>query len=128
MLITNNAWAPTLQIEALKFWFYALAVSAVLGLYELFLLASAPTEAKTPTTEKKGQKGKKEPAVPGELSSDVRAEKRRVILKRVVADSCDLLIPGAIVGWIPLGPVPIGIAGSISAVLGGSEVWERVNA
>lgn len=124
MLITSNSWAPGLQMEALKFWFYSLAVSVLLGVYELFLLESAPVEATTQTPEKGEEEDKERRQA---SSPDLRAAKRRAIQKRIVADSCDMSIPAAVVGWIPLPPVATGVAGSISAILGGSDVWWRVN-
>ncbi|KIW52313.1 hypothetical protein, variant [Exophiala xenobiotica] len=140
MHITHNSWAPTLQIESLKFWFWSLAASALLGLYELFLLDFGPAAtAQTPMSEKTQQvkvtvkaDGKKERSTLVETTKTVpqgpsRASRRQAILKGIVADVCDMLIPGDIVGWMPLGPVPVGIAGSISAVLGGSDIWARVN-
>ncbi|KAI1617050.1 peroxisomal biogenesis factor 11 [Exophiala viscosa] len=149
MQITKTSWAPTIQIEALKFWFYSLAVSVVLSVYELFVLQfsstspahangtnSSPVEnektkaSQATITVKSGGKESTTVVVQPKSTSiahDLRANRRQALFKQIVADSCDLLIPGAVVGWVPLGPVPVGVAGSISAVLGGSDVWARVN-
>lgn len=142
MQITKTSWAPTLQLEALKFWFYSLAVSVVLGVYELLVLSFAsvlPNATDKPHENEKAAQAKitvksggKESTVVVQpkttsVAQDLRATRRQALVKQIVADSCDLLIPGAVVGWVPLGPVPVGVAGSISAVLGGSDVWARVN-
>ncbi|KAK4940640.1 hypothetical protein LTR10_019270 [Elasticomyces elasticus] len=147
MQITKTSWGPTIQLEALKFWFYSLAVSVVLGVYELVVLefgsSASPAHANGTNSshveEKASQAtitvksaGKESTTVVVQPKStlvarDLRAMKRQKLVKQIVADSCDLLIPGAVVGWVPLGPVPVGVAGSISAVLGGSDVWARVN-
>lgn len=135
MHITHNSWAPGLQVESLKFWFYSLAVSVLLGIYDLFMLDSSPATAEPVISEKAKGKvtvksgGKKASAVieAKPAAQNQNALKRQAILKGIVADSCDLLIPGSIVGWIPIDPVPVGIAGSLSAILGGSDAWARVN-
>ncbi|KIW13098.1 hypothetical protein PV08_08285 [Exophiala spinifera] len=136
MHITHNSWAPGLQFESLKFWFYSLAVSIVLGLYDLFMLDSSAAHAEPPAVSEK-TKAKVTVRTGGKEASTViehtpapqnqNAHKRQAILKNIVADSCDLLIPGSIVGWIPIDPVPVGIAGTLSAILGGSDAWARVN-
>ncbi|KAK5194596.1 hypothetical protein LTR92_005840 [Exophiala xenobiotica] len=139
MHITHTSWALPLQIESLKYWFWSLAASALLGLYDLYLLESGPAEtAETPMSEKI-QQAKVTVKADGKERSTVvettktvsldpsRASRRQAILKGILADGCDMLIPVDICGWMPLGAVPVGIAGSISAVLGGSDVWARVN-
>ncbi|KAK6380607.1 hypothetical protein LTS17_004807 [Exophiala oligosperma] len=135
MHISHNSWAPWLQVESLKFWFYSLAVSVLLGLYDLVMLDSSPTPAepvvsektKAKVTVKTGRKKASTAVVETKPPSAQNQNKRQAILKGIVADSCDLLIPGSIVGWIPIDPVPVGIAGSLSAILGGSDAWARVN-
>jgi hypothetical protein len=139
MHITHTSWALPLQIESLKYWFWSLAASALLGLYDLYLLESGPAEtAETPMSEKIQQAkvtvkadGKERSTVvetTKTASQDLSiASRRQAILKGILADGCDMLIPVDICGWMPLGAVPVGIAGSISAVLGGSDVWARVN-
>ncbi|EXJ77592.1 hypothetical protein A1O3_09819 [Capronia epimyces CBS 606.96] len=149
--LTSYSWGPTVQIEALKFWAYSLAVSVILGIYELFQLGSDSTP--TPTTEPDGRgkhgreekttlvSGREEKTTPASSTTSAsrppssspgtsrssQAHKRRAIYKQIVSDGCDLLIPASAVGWISLDPVTLGVAGSISAVLGASEVWARVN-
>ena len=43
------------------------------------------------------------------------AAKRNKIITQLAIDTCDILIPGAAVGWIPLDAVYTGIAGGVSA-------------
>ncbi|EXJ86130.1 hypothetical protein A1O1_06500 [Capronia coronata CBS 617.96] len=131
--ITSYSWGPALQIEALKFWFYALAVSVVLGIYDLSLLASSSVSTRerkddSPTTRTPNDEKKPTTQSTNPPSSEVQTSaKRRAVCKQIVIDGCDLLIPGAVVGWVPLDPVTVGMAGSISALLGASDVWARVN-
>ncbi|KIW95265.1 uncharacterized protein Z519_03849 [Cladophialophora bantiana CBS 173.52] len=127
-----------MQTEALKFWFYALSVSVALDLYELLFVYSDsassqsdhPTNQKEATStivEKTGDKGvANEP--PQSKARHAKSAKRRAVYRQLAIDSCDLLIPSAAVGWLQLDPVTVGVAGTVSALLGGSDVWQRVNA
>ncbi|OAL18266.1 hypothetical protein AYO22_10844 [Fonsecaea multimorphosa] len=140
VLGTWRPWAVTTQTEALKFWFYALSVSVALDLYELLFVYSEPASAgnnqpadqsRTTTTIVEGTNDKgvvqpreREPS----KARQPPAAKRRAIFRQLVIDSCDLLIPGTAVGWFRLDPVTVGAAGTVSALLGGSDVWYRVNA
>jgi hypothetical protein len=140
-----GTWRPltiTLQREALKIWFYALAVGVVLDLYQLaFVDSTTPSTAPSGGSEGGKKNVTRAAAVreKGEGDGLTRAEDvppspaprdgaRRALYRQLVIDSCDLLIPGATVGWLGLDPVTVGVAGSISAFLGGSNAWARVNA
>ncbi|EHY56031.1 hypothetical protein HRR83_006588 [Exophiala dermatitidis] len=133
--ITSYSWGPTLQMESLKFWFYSLAVSFVLGIYDLWLMSAAESESQptdTSTTDsgstenEKATKGAQAPQHTKDASAQL-SSKRRAIYKQIVQDGCDMLIPASIVGWVQLDPVTVGVAGSISALLGASDAWNRVN-
>jgi hypothetical protein len=132
---TWRPWTLALQIESLKFWFYALSVSVVLDLYEIFFVfpASAAPKPVPSTPAAGGEKASSD--IPGSKSSSTDKDaltrlnaKRRSLYRQLVIDSCDLIIPGAAVGWLHLDPVTVGIAGTVSALAGGSEAWERLRA
>ncbi len=42
-----------------------------------------------------------------------------------MADVCDLPVPGAVIGWIPVGSGTVGLFMVVSTYLTGLEVWER---
>ncbi|OAL33419.1 hypothetical protein AYO20_07275 [Fonsecaea nubica] len=143
VLDTWRPWAVTAQTEALKFWFYALSASIALSLYELLFVypdsassknnqsTNQKKEEKTSTVvEKTSRKGAVDESDEPEQSKprNPLTAKRNAIFRQLVIDTCDLLIPAAAVGWLPLDPVTVGAAGSVSALLGGSDVWYRVNA
>ncbi|KAG9823101.1 hypothetical protein KCU98_g16768, partial [Aureobasidium melanogenum] len=44
----------------------------------------------------------------------------------LVIDCCDILIPGSAVNWIPVSSVAVGVASSISSLIVGKQIWERV--
>ena len=84
-------------------WFYGLSASIVLDLYELFALYYPPVSSISSIAQKKAERD-------AELAS-----KRTKLLKQLVVDSLDLLVPGSAVGWIPLDKVVVGMAGVGSA-------------
>ncbi|KAF7594419.1 hypothetical protein BBP40_009239 [Aspergillus hancockii] len=87
------SWNKPVLIEAYKFWFYALALSilgAVLGL--LFTPASS-TISKVGNDEKETPKKKAGKA--GKAPIPENKAERTALMKRIVVDGCDLLIPGA---------------------------------
>lgn len=118
MGLTSYSWSGTLQVEALKVWFYSLAVSILLGLYELSTLPSA-SSSEIKTTPKS--------APQPSPSLDELQSKRRAIYKQLVVDTSDLIVPGHVAGWFPVDAVTVGVAGSISGLLGAHSAWERVN-
>jgi hypothetical protein len=148
---TWRPWAVVTQTEALKLWFYALAVSVVLDLYEIFVVyspgstASSPPQAATATAaatskgpppvneeKKQASRNTNAPSTAGAGAGadafDFNAAKRRSTYRQLIIDGCDLLIPGAAVGWLALDPITVGVAGTISALVGGSDAWARANA
>lgn len=46
--------------------------------------------------------------------------------QQLIIDFADLVIPGAAVGWIPVGPIVVGMASTVSTVLTGRQIWKRV--
>lgn len=46
--------------------------------------------------------------------------------QQLIIDFADSVIPGAAVGWIPVGPIVVGMASTVSTVLTGRQIWKRV--
>lgn len=51
---------------------------------------------------------------------------KTTLYTNTVIDCCDILIPGSAVGWIPVSPVSVGVASSISSIIVMRSIWERV--
>jgi hypothetical protein len=51
---------------------------------------------------------------------------KKTLYTSLVIDCCDILIPGSAVGWIPVSSVTVGIASSISSIIVGQQIWQRV--
>jgi len=102
MDVTQYPWAPALQLEASKYWFYALAISIVLLLYDLGVVAL-------------GRRAK------GIVQN---VETSSSLLKQLIMDGCDLLIPGSALGWLPASPLVVGIAMAVSSFLAIQRIWQ----
>jgi len=117
MGITAYDWADTAQLESLKFWFYAIAVSIMLTLYDLFFVprsrhATSQKPPKSTSTSKRKQ-------------STVKGPQTGLYLD-LVTDVFDLVIPGSAVGWIALDKVPVSLAMASSSLIAGKRIWDRV--
>lgn len=127
MGVTAFEWGARVQHEANKCWFYALVVSIVLAGFELILLSQGPT--KEDITEKSEKKDKKKAKPKASALEKVSKPARSKILMQLIIDCCDLLIPGAAVGWTsaPLAaPLVVGVASTISTTVAGTQIWKRV--
>ena len=49
------------------------------------------------------------------------------LIKRIVVDGCDLLIPGLFLGWTPIGDFGVGLAMLLSTVVTARDIWINVN-
>lgn len=112
MGITSTQWGPVLQFEALKFWFYSISVSILIGVYQVLGAQSTPAQRPEHKYKKNGVE---------------QAARTRRLYKQLVIDGCDLLVPGSAVGWIRADPVTVGVASCVSTVLAGHNIWVRVN-
>lgn len=132
--MTSFSWGPLVQDEANKCWFYALLASIALSLYHLL---SFPASASRVTTDKRqdssrvavtdGKEARVQEKQPPSKQPPQTAT-RSILYNQLVIDGCDLLIPGSAVGWIPADWVTVGLATAVSTVLGGRQIWERVQA
>ncbi|RAL13263.1 PEX11 domain protein [Aspergillus homomorphus CBS 101889] len=104
-------WAKSATSEAYRFWFCALVIS-ILG---------AVWEGMNAGAVKGARKGKK-----GGTLANARKVDMSALVKRVVVDGCDLLIPGSYLGWIGVGQVGVGGTMVVSTLLSLREIWRSV--
>ncbi|KAH1805644.1 hypothetical protein KXV31_009767 [Aspergillus fumigatus] len=108
------SWNEPVIVEAYKFWFYALALSIVGALWGL-VFASFSTSASAGKAQRHAKKGKS--------SKERQAEGSGPLMKRIVVDGCDLLIPGVFLGWIQVSEVVVGMAMVVSTLVAGRDIW-----
>lgn len=110
-----------MTLEANKFWFYALFLGAVIGILQL---ASLSPPSLIPSEDEKQTEEKKTQLIVLEKACQV---KRTRIMRQLVVDTCDLFIPGGVLGWYVVSCNNLCIFMLTSTVLAGVDIWDRVN-
>lgn len=111
-------WEERVMREANQFWFYALSFSLLGAVYALLSSPSSGRTSKTTDGRKKnGRKNEK---------TDQTTVNSSALVKQIVVDGCDLLIPAALLNWMPTGDLVLGVTMVISTVLTGQSIWNRV--
>ena len=122
MGVTDYSWGPAVQLEANRCWFYALIASILVTVYNLMELYFSLAVG-TATTE--NQSGAKKAATSADPTNDIPPSR---LLTDLAIDCCDIVLPGTAVGWIPASQFVVGSCQSISSILAGRRIWDRVNA
>ncbi|KAL4816669.1 peroxisomal biogenesis factor 11 [Aspergillus spinulosporus] len=115
MGVSRVDWYHPLLTEANKFWFYALMLSLVRCIWELFFPSVPATPSKTSSSgsEKSKAKGQQPQLNPPKWP----------LVKQIIIDGCDLTLPGSFLGWTPVTPLQIGLGMVLSTLLAGHNVW-----
>jgi hypothetical protein len=119
-------FALVCQVEGNKFWFYSLLCSITLHLLTLL----TPKDPPPPPPKLRASSPKKSSSK--KVQEHQKALKKRryerpLVKRRLVADCCDLLIPGLVVGWIQVSVLVMGYAGVLSSLLGLWEIWGKLS-
>lgn len=135
-----------INLEAQRFWFLALVCGVLGGLLRVFALeaygavpatgagyAAAGAEGEDTKGEKVLKEGEKEKLkAEAEKAAVVKeerrksAEKKRALVRKVVADAVDMVLPVAVLGWADVDPAAVGVAMFVSTVVSGYDVWKGV--
>ncbi|PBP26178.1 PEX11 domain protein [Diplocarpon rosae] len=126
MGVVPATWAAGLFIEAMKFWFYSLALGIVSGILELcgLLGQDAVPGKRLEGKSRKSRGGEAKVTQRRQTGADAN---RKKIMERLVIDGCDLFVPGSATGWIPASSANVGMMSVVSTVLAGLNIWKRVN-
>lgn len=112
--------------EANTFWFYALAFSIAGAMYALLFSSPAkPLPENTATKEKatpKPDQGKTKAASPAGTAETGNFK----LVRQIVAESCDLLLPATLLGWMRTGDLIVGLTMVLSTLLTSMEIWKGV--
>ncbi|KAI1171020.1 peroxisomal biogenesis factor 11-domain-containing protein [Nemania sp. FL0916] len=139
-----------IAVEAQRFWLFALVCSALAGVVRLVDLVTASSLAAAPEPETVAVAGvesadaeeRRENDGPDEKSSkdeknkqdeqlarfartqEVR-RKMSTLIRRIIADTLDITLPGSIVGWVPASTGTVGVAMFVTTILTSVDIWER---
>ncbi|KAK9422852.1 hypothetical protein SUNI508_04519 [Seiridium unicorne] len=144
-------WGPELQqgvhIEAQRFWFFGLLCGVLAGLIEIYNLVrstytlkegisrgsdgvtteapqSVPEGIVKHKQENMSIRGAGAIPGPGVIGSDVQT-RLRGLARTTIANAVDMILPGAIVGWVRIHPGLIGFAMLTTTILTSIDVWQR---
>lgn len=125
------ASAKRLQQEAYKAWMAGLTCNAVAGLYTLWQLRQR--EQRIDKNEGEGVVESKKiirsvfDRYPEGLRVDADDEnrERNTINLQLIADLCDLTIPSAALGYTNLDDGIVGLAGTVSSLIGLWSTWKK---
>jgi len=117
MKIWLVSWYTQILLEANKLWFYAICLSISRAVIQLFSAPAKPRNATNGHTKTANKNNSQSAHSFGSAPIEL------ILAKRVVADSCDLTLPGSFVGWIPIGDLGVGIAMFLSTMFSLSQVW-----
>lgn len=106
------ASAKRLQQEAYRAWFAGLACNAVAGLYTLWQLRQR---------EQSIDKNEGE----GVVESKKIMKERNTTNLQLISDLCDLTVPGAALGYANLDDGIVGLAGTVSSLMGVWSTWKK---
>ncbi|OGE49320.1 hypothetical protein PENARI_c022G10286 [Penicillium arizonense] len=110
--VRKLASAKRLQESAYKAWAAGLLCSAVAGVYTLYGL-----QQKEKTVDRKEGEG---------VVEAKKIEKERSAARiQLISDLCDLAVPASAVGWVALDDGIVGIAGTISSLIGVWSQWRK---
>jgi len=104
--------AKRLQATAYRFWFTGLVASALAGIYSLYQLSQ-----RTKQIDEKDPDGKMEKVK--------IAKQRKVANIQLTSDLCDLTVPSTALGYANFDDGFIGLAGTLSSLLGVQGVWAK---
>ncbi|KAK2871729.1 hypothetical protein FQN49_002885 [Arthroderma sp. PD_2] len=128
--IQKTTWGERALLESNKFWLYALACSLLSTLWQMFQLhRGANTRTARQTAKNSDSKGGMSPS-----EKKSKLEKQTVnnndvtiasqaLMKDLVITSCDILIPGYGIGWMPISKLTMGSAAVVSTLLVGRDRW-----
>lgn len=110
--IKKFAASQRLIREAYKSWFAGLSFSAASGIYTLYKLRQRAAQVDSKDGE-------------GVVESKKLERENNAVRVQLISDLCDLAIPIAALGWLDLDEGIVGLAGTVSSLIGVYGVWKK---
>lgn len=129
--VLSPEWDRKLMIEAQRFWLFALACGALSSfLKRQKLRAPAPKKVVGSSdinekTQTAVATSTKEDEAVAKIEEQARAKKRSGLARNAVANALDIILPGAMLGWINASPGTVGLAMLVTTILTGKDAWDR---
>lgn len=119
MNVVLISWYTPILLEAYKFWFYAMCTAIARTVSDLLLGPAAPSTQ----NESVDEKGKEEAS--GNSPTLKSVPSTVSLFNRLVIDSLDLIIPGSLLGWIPVGDLGVALGMLTSTILVWPTAWAK---
>lgn len=133
-----------INLEAQRFWFLALVCGVLGGLLRVFAaeaygavpatgagFAAKGEDTKGDKVVKEGEKeelkAETERAGKDKVAEEQRrksGEKKRALVRKVVVDAVDMVLPVAVLEWADVDPAVVGVAMFVSTLVSGYDVWK----
>ncbi|KAK2809488.1 hypothetical protein FQN50_003756 [Emmonsiellopsis sp. PD_5] len=135
--IHPTPWAKQTLLESYKFWFFSMLFSMAGVMYQLAFLPTTKTtktssspSSENPDGDVKKKVSEKETEKEKEKETEKEAEPVETgpLMREFVATACDILIPGAALGWMDVSFLTISVAAVLSTVLRAMDKWGKVQA
>lgn len=110
--IYRFAAGKKLAAEATRAWFVGLVFSLVGGTYTLYTL-------------KERERGIMKTIAEGKVEGERIVKERKATVMQMVSDVCDLAIPASALGYVNLDDGVVGMAGTVSSLIGLQAVWKK---
>jgi hypothetical protein len=126
-VLSTPGFARICHVEGNRFWFYSLLCSILLHL--LFLFSPGVPPLLPPKAVSSPDSSKRVTAKRVREIQKAQHEKEmesNLVKRRLVADCCDLLIPGLVVGWTETSLLVTGYSGAVSSALALGEIWRKL--
>ncbi len=123
------ASAKRLLQEAYRMWFIGLTFNVIAGMYSLWQIRQKErnidkNEGEGVVESKKLVKyGKKAPR--GSIGLTQFYRERTTTNLQLISDLCDLTVPTAALGWANLDDGLVGLAGTVSSLIGVWATWKK---
>ncbi|KAJ1648840.1 Peroxisomal membrane protein PMP27 [Dispira simplex] len=120
---------PTLVRLGARLWLAAIACSWLTGVYELYQIhiraAVIPPHLLVRGKREKGQTSNVNEEAQRE--AQVLGDQCRKVTRQLIQDSLDILIPSHTLKYHSLGEGVVGLAGTITAFMGGEPHWKKLS-
>lgn len=128
MGVRKNEAAKRLQATAYRFWFTGLVASALAGVYSLYQLRQRTKQIDEKDPDGKIEKTKVARSVIRNMCTIIMLIYRsqwKAARIQLTSDLCDLTVPSTALGYANFDDGIIGLAGTLSSLLGIQGVWAK---